>query len=89
MKITRTRAAFLILFSCCLVCPIHPPRASAQGSGAPAAKAADLVTQFPAGSPAQRDRLAGQLVALGEAGLADVTRQLVPAAAADTAAASG
>ncbi len=78
MKTTRTMVAFLILLSCFVVRPIHPPRATAQGSGAPAAKAGDLVAQFPAGSPAQRDRLAGQLVALGEAGLADVTRQLVP-----------
>ena len=37
----------------------------------------DILAKFPAASPAQRDRLAGQLLALGEPGIAEVTRRLV------------
>jgi len=42
-------------------------------------KVADILAQFPANSPAERDNLAGQMLALGEPGLAEFTRRLVPA----------
>ncbi len=42
-------------------------------------KVADILAQFPASSYTQRDRLAAQIIALGEPGIAELTRQLVPA----------
>jgi HEAT repeat protein len=50
-------------------------------------KVADTLAQFPAASPARRDALAGQILDLGEPGLAAVAKQLVaPGAGNDTAA---
>ncbi|MEW5981472.1 MAG: family 16 glycoside hydrolase [Acidobacteriota bacterium] len=51
---------------------------AAQESGQTTASAAGILAQFPATSPGSRDRLAGQMLALGEPGLAEITRQLVP-----------
>jgi len=42
-------------------------------------KVADLLAQFPADSPASRDKLADQVLGLGEPGLAEFTKQLAPA----------
>ncbi|MGE5359693.1 MAG: DUF1080 domain-containing protein, partial [Bacteroidales bacterium] len=42
-------------------------------------KVADILAQFPASSSGQRDSLAAQMIALGEPGIAQFTRQLVPA----------
>jgi HEAT repeat protein len=42
-------------------------------------KVADLLARFPADDQILRDRLAGELLSLGESGIAAVTRQLVPA----------
>ena len=66
---------------------VPAPVVSAQTTAAPALTAADILAQFPAGSPAERDRLAGQMIALGDAGLAEITGQLVPSGGGrDTAA---
>ncbi len=51
-----------------------------------ATKVADILAQFPATGAAHRDRLANDMLDLGEAGLAEFMRQLVPAGAGnDTA----
>ncbi len=42
-------------------------------------KIADLLAQFPAAGPADRDRLADQIVGLGEPGFAAIVKQVVPA----------
>ena len=42
-------------------------------------KVADILAQFPAGAPADRDKLADQILGLGEPGLAAIAKQLVPA----------
>jgi HEAT repeat protein len=42
-------------------------------------KVADILAQFPADSPAGRDKLADQVLALGEPGLAEFSRRLAPA----------
>ena len=62
------------------------------GSVAPAdvrllsTKVADILAQFPANGSADRDKLADQMLGLGEAGLAEFAKQLVPAGAGnDTA----
>lgn len=47
-------------------------------------KVADILAQFPASSPAHRDRLADEMLALGEAGIAEFTRRLVPAGSETT-----
>lgn len=49
-------------------------------------RVADILAQFPAKSSALRDRLADEMIGLGESGIAEFTRQLVPAGAGnDTA----
>lgn len=49
-------------------------------------KVADILAQFPAGGPADRDKLADQVLGLGEEGVGEFTRRLVPAGAGnDTA----
>ncbi len=42
-------------------------------------KVADILAQFPANHSLQRDRLAGEMLDLGEAGLGEFTRRLVRA----------
>lgn len=50
-------------------------------------KVADVLAQFPAASPADRDKLADQVIGLGDPGLAAIIAQLRPASAGgDTAA---
>ncbi len=50
-------------------------------------KVADVLAQFPAGAPADRDKLAAEILGLGEPGLAAIVKQLVTAGAgSDTAA---
>jgi HEAT repeat protein len=44
-----------------------------------ATKVADILAQFPANGAAHRDRLADDMLGLGESGIAEFTRQLVPA----------
>lgn len=56
-----------------------PPPVAAQDARPPATKVADILAQFPAESSAGRDRLAGEMLGLGAAGLTEVTGQLVPA----------
>jgi len=53
--------------------------AAAQVARPPAAKAGDILAQFPADNSTERDRLAGQMIGLGATGLAEVIGQLVPA----------
>ena len=65
-----------------MLASVAPPAAAqpaAQPAAAPALTAADILTKFPAASPWQRDRLADQLLALGEPGVGEATRQLVGA----------
>jgi len=51
-----------------------------------ATKVADILAQFPAASSEQRDRLAAQMLALGDPGVAEFVRRLVPVGAGnDTA----
>jgi hypothetical protein len=76
--------------ACCLL--VIAALASPASAQAPdvrllATKVADTLAQFPAGSPADRDKLADQAIGLGEPGLAAIVKQIVPAAAGtDTAA---
>ncbi len=42
-------------------------------------KVADILAQFPGDSPAKRDKLADEILTLGEPGIAEVARKLVPA----------
>ena len=52
-----------------------------------ATRIADILAQYPASGSAHRDRLADEILSLGEAGIAEITRQLVAAGAGnDTAA---
>ena len=52
-----------------------------------ATKVADIVAQFPAASSSHRDRLAEEIMNLGETGIAEIARQVVPAGSGnDTAA---
>jgi len=72
MKRTVLASWIVILVVACAA-----PLASAQPSAAPALTAADILAKFPGASGWQRDRLADQLLMLGEPGVAEVTRQLV------------
>ena len=74
-----TRGAFPLWLLVALAALAAPAAVAAAQTAPPAAQqAADLLAQFPADSGAERDRLAAGLVALGEPGLAELTRQLVP-----------
>ena len=57
--------------------------ARAQNTAPPSTRVSDVVAQFPAGSPMQRDALARQLLAAGASGIAEVTRRLAPSGAGD------
>jgi HEAT repeat protein len=60
--------------------------ASAQDVRLLSTKVADILARFPASGSAQRDRLADQMLSLNEGGIAEFTRQLVPAGSgSDTA----
>ncbi|HSK08488.1 MAG TPA: DUF1080 domain-containing protein, partial [Vicinamibacterales bacterium] len=79
---TRARAALCLLLLVALV-PAAPGWAQAQDVRTTATRVADILAQFPADSGAQRDRLGDQMLALGEPGLAEFTRRLVPMGAGD------
>jgi len=60
---------------------------SGQDTRLQATKVADVLAQFPATSSAHRNRLAEEILNLGETGIAEIARQLVPAGSGnDTAA---
>ena len=76
MNINRSAACLLLTAVVFAAAPAT--RAVAQTTTSPALTPAAILAKFPANSPAERDRLAGQLLALGEPGIAEVTRRLVP-----------
>ena len=80
MKSNRARSTSVALgLATVLSLLVLASPAFAQDARPPAAKAGDILAQFPAGSVAERDALAGAMLASGEPGLASLTRQLVPA----------
>ncbi len=83
MKTSGIRiASFLLLLAVLLAAGTG----SAQDRRTLATKVADILAQFPATGAAHRDRLANDMLSLGEAGLAEFMRQLVPSGAGnDTA----
>jgi HEAT repeat protein len=62
------------------------PHAGGQEPRSVPARAEAILAQFPAGSRMQRDILADEMLAMGEAGIAEFTRRLVPASAGGDAA---
>jgi HEAT repeat protein len=72
----HARVTILILILCGLA--LAAP-AAAQDQRLLSTKVADILAQFPAGSSADRDKLADQILGLGETGIAEFARQLVPA----------
>ena len=80
---TRARAALACLV---LLAVLAPAPAWAQDNRTLATQVADILALFPAGSGADRDKLADQVLALGEPGIAEFTRRLAPAGSgSDTA----
>ncbi len=80
---TRARAALACLV---LLAVLAPAPAVAQDNRTLATHVADILALFPAGSGADRDKLADQVLALGEPGIAEFTRRLAPAGSgSDTA----
>lgn len=75
-RIARTVLAVALGLSLVALVPASP--AAAQGTRALAAAADTILYQFPASSPQERDALAAHMLALGEPGLAEFTRRLVP-----------
>jgi HEAT repeat protein len=86
IRTKRNRASWL--WSLLILVLAVPAAAQDARPAAPAAGApTDLASRFPADSYADRDRLAGDVLALGAAGIADVAGRLVPAGTGnDTAA---
>jgi HEAT repeat protein len=72
---------------CLLVVAALASPAAAQDVRLLATKVADLLARFPAGSPADRDTLADQALALDEAGLTAIVKQIVSAGTGDDTAA--
>ena len=72
----RARALFLLLLLFGLV---TASSAAAQDVRLLSTKVADILAGFPASGSAERDRLADEMLALGEPGIAEFTRRLVPA----------
>lgn len=76
MEKTKIRMLSLSLL---LVCLFAAVTASPQDRRTLATKVADILAQFPATSSTHRDRLADEILSLGETGIAEFTRQLIPA----------
>lgn len=72
----RKSAVRLIAFSLFL---FPGATASAQDTRLLTTKIADILAQFPASGETHRDRLAEEILSLGETGIAEMARQLVPA----------
>ncbi len=62
------------------------PAAAAQDVRLLSTKVADILAQFPGDSSAKRDKLADDMLTLGEPGIAEVAKKLVPAGTGDDAA---
>jgi HEAT repeat protein len=85
LKPQRVRVSFLCLAIVLIF--LCAGNAFAQDRRTLATKIADILAQFPAPSAAQRDRLANEMLSLGEAGIVEISRQLVSAGSGnDTAA---
>jgi HEAT repeat protein len=86
MKKARWTAARTALACLVLLAFLAPVPGAAQDNRTLPTKVADILALFPAGSGADRDKLADQMIALGEPGLAEFTGRLTPAGGgADTA----
>ncbi|HOC17079.1 MAG TPA: DUF1080 domain-containing protein [Vicinamibacterales bacterium] len=83
MKNARWTCARTALASLVLLAVLAPAPAWAQDNRTLATKVADILALFPAGSGEDRDKLADQMIALGEPGLAEFTRRLAPAGSGD------
>jgi HEAT repeat protein len=84
---TRQRFSLAILPAILVVAGLLASPAAAQDVRLLSTKVADVLAQFPASTPADRDTLAAEILGLGEPGLAAIVAQLVPAATgSDTAA---
>ncbi len=79
MKNARWTRAHAALACLVLLAVLAPAPGWAQDNRTLATKVADILALFPAGSGADRDKLADQVVALGEPGIAELTRRLSPA----------
>ncbi len=84
MTTTRCRCTLLALAAALSIFTLAPSApAFAQDAKALAAAADTVLYQFPAGTPQERDRLAAAMLTLGEPGLAEYTRRLVPQGTGD------
>src|SRR5512139_3597157 len=75
----RARVALFLLLLLFGLAAAAPASAQAQDVRLLSTKVADILARFPAGGSAERDRLADEMLALGEAGIGEFTRRLVPA----------
>ena len=74
----RGRVALFLLLLLFGLVSAAPAAAQAQDVRLLSTKVADILAGFPAGSSAERDRLADEMLALGGPGIAEFTRRLVP-----------
>lgn len=73
------RLLLMILLVLALVPPVAAQPAGGKDVRLLSTKVADVLAKFPAGSPAERDKLAEELLGLGDEGLRAVVKQLEPA----------
>jgi HEAT repeat protein len=78
MHIHHARGARAATVSFLLLGLALAPPVAAQDVRLLSTKVADILAQFPAGAPADRDKLADQVLSLGEPGIMAVVKQLVP-----------
>jgi 3-keto-disaccharide hydrolase/HEAT repeats len=78
MLAIRARVALFLLLLLSGLVPATPASARAQDVPLLSTKVADILARFPASGFAERDRLADEMLALGEPGIAEFTRRLVP-----------
>jgi HEAT repeat protein len=76
MQTSRIRTASCLFLFAWLLTAVG---GSAQDIRSLATKVADILAQFPADNSVQRDRLANEILRLGETGVAEFTRRLIPA----------
>jgi HEAT repeat protein len=74
--VKRARTLLLSILLLCGLAAAAP--GAAQDQRLLSTKVADILARFPANGPADRDTLADEILGLGEPGLAEFTRQLVP-----------
>jgi HEAT repeat protein len=76
-SVTHARVAILSLILSCALGLAAP--AAAQDQRLLSTKVADILAQFPADGSAARDKLADQILGLGEPGIAEFAKRLAPA----------